>query len=1056
MSDVNIRGVETSKELKGNIDIRDTRSTSRRFIDSMSGKNFPLIALIFFSMGILVFTNFSEIFFLMGLLFYPIVKKKQENFTLPFKLPKTSGKHDMHEWSPNNTGSKAKGIIFLGNEIRTNNELWITDSDARQHILLFGTTGAGKAFKMDEIFLTSKGWKENKDLKIGDELATPFGTFSKVKGIFPQEPKQMMKLTFENGLTKEVSEDHLWEFYLSEDNYDYLNYEKFREKQDIKVAETKHIKDLLENQKVFIPLSDMIDNYEIELKEFDLEQLSLFLKDNMLNGEDVDFYHLHQKIIDKLHELIDKGSLKQRQRLESVFVNLLLKDVKQINNFIVNEKQSLSKVYVKNSHIVELLQKLYFSLGYLSQVQKDLNNRQYLKFKRSFVIEIKSIEKTTIEECQCIKIEDERGLLVLKDYIVSHNTEALLSIATNAFIHGSGLIMVDGKGTTELFGKFFSLCRSFRREDDLLVINYMTSGNDVFGKQERLISNTLNPFISGSSGGLTEMLVGLMDSGGGSDPMWQGRAIALISAMMMALVWMRDNEGVLLDIDLIREHLLLEKIAELAEKEYGGVSIIRKAINAYLVSIPGYNKNKPIKDQESVVAEQHGYLQMQFTKILSSLSDTYGYIFRTNLGHIDFRDVVLNRRILIVLLPALEKSDVELQNLGKLIVACVKSMMASQLGSQLDTDVKSLKGNDILSPFYCIFDEYGYYIVKGSAVMPAQARSLGFCMIFAGQDLPGFQKNNMREEAASIIGNCNMKIFMKIEDMGDTYNLAKQTAGQVMVEAMKSKDVDYGMINAYWDSRNISYEKRDRVDSLDLKAQANGEAHFFTSDRMVRGKFFFVDPKMPEKLKIRPNYFIKVEPPLKEVLEKEKSTLYSIIEDLKNTDYLNDVNDENQHSMVLKQAFAYTNVCEENKVKNSRIGATLLSYILDNQQDIDSSLELINEQFEDIGNAQVTVFGSEKQRLNNNERFITSNGEQVFIRKEDFLTDIDDIVSATGKDRTMLLGDLADKYASEKLASIQKTTIYPSPDAPIPEDRDPSELAVIVTDLSDYIDHESV
>jgi intracellular multiplication protein IcmO len=39
------------------------------------------------------------------------------------------------------------------------------------------------------------------------------------------------------------------------------------------------------------------------------------------------------------------------------------------------------------------------------------------------------------------------------------------------------------------------------------------------------------------------------------------------------------------------------------------------------------------------------------------------------------------------------------------------------------------------------YDEYGYYAVKGFAVVAAQARSLGFAAVFAGQDLPAFQRH---------------------------------------------------------------------------------------------------------------------------------------------------------------------------------------------------------------------------------------------------------------------------------------------------------------------------
>ncbi len=75
---------------------------------------------------------------------------------------------------------------------------------------------------------------------------------------------------------------------------------------------------------------------------------------------------------------------------------------------------------------------------------------------------------------------------------------------------------------------------------------------------------------------------------------------------------------------------------------------------------------------------------MQLTRVFSSLADTYGHIIRTNLAEVDFKDVVLNRRILVVLLPALEKSPEELANLGKIIVASLKAMMAAGLGEEVE------------------------------------------------------------------------------------------------------------------------------------------------------------------------------------------------------------------------------------------------------------------------------------------------------------------------------------------------------------------------------------
>src|SRR3984885_11304593 len=174
---------------------------------------------------------------------------------------------------------------------------------------------------------------------------------------------------------------------------------------------------------------------------------------------------------------------------------------------------------------------------------------------------------------------------------------------------------------------------------------------------------------------------------------------------------------------------------------------------------------------------------MQLTRAFGSLADTYGHIVRTNLAEVDLKDVVLNRRILVVLLPALEKAPDELANLGKVIIASLKAMMAAGLGDSVEgtyKEVVSRKPTTSITPYLCILDEYGYYAVKGFAVVPAQARSLGFSVIFAGQDLPAFQKAS-KEEAASIGANTNIKICMKLEDPHETWEFFMKTAGEAYV-----------------------------------------------------------------------------------------------------------------------------------------------------------------------------------------------------------------------------------------------------------------------------------
>lgn len=457
----------------------------------------------------------------------------------------------------------------------------------------------------------------------------------------------------------------------------------------------------------------------------------------------------------------------------------------------------------------------------------------------------------------------------------SGKTEALVSISYNALMQSSGFIYVDGKGDNSLFAKVFSMVRAMGREDDMLLINFMTGARDIVGPQEKRLSNTLNPFSHGSSSMLVQLVVSLMDSSGQSSDgdMWKGRAIAFVEALMKVLVAMRDSGHILLDANTIRNYFHLERVETMVlDKLFvrdGQESVsmeklpstIMEPIYNYLMTLPGYNKEKKHK-QVSQVLEQHGFITMQLTRVFTSLADTYGHIMRTELAEVDLKDVVLNRRILVVLLPALEKSPDELANLGKVIIASLKAMMASGLGEGVEgefADLITSKPTNAETPYLCILDEYGYYAVPGFAVVPAQARSLGFSVVFAGQDLPAFQKAS-KEEAASIGANTNIKICMKLEDPTETWDFFMKGAGESYVSHVDSYQVDAGsVLGTYQDGKGARMEKRARIDLLDLKEQKPGDGHFFFKSKIVRGKFFFANPKSVKLLRL--NHFLKVSEP---------------------------------------------------------------------------------------------------------------------------------------------------------------------------------------------------
>lgn len=458
----------------------------------------------------------------------------------------------------------------------------------------------------------------------------------------------------------------------------------------------------------------------------------------------------------------------------------------------------------------------------------------------------------------------------------SGKTEYLVSLVYNALIHASGLIYVDGKADSSLYGKIYSMARAMGREDDVLVINFQTGAKDIYGAQPNKLSNTLNPFAVGSSGMLGELVKGLMATGEKST--WTQQAESFVEALLKPLVYLRDHHGLNLDVNVVRAYFELNKLEDLAWRDgdkYPGLveSGALDGLHSYLMNKPGYKKEK-YHDQSETTHEQHGYITMQLGRTFNSLSDTYGYIMKTPLAEIDFVDVFLNRRILVVLLPALEKSPTELTNLGRIVVASIKATMAKGLGSTIEGDwskVIDAKPTNSPSPFMCVLDEYGYYAVDGFAVVPAQARSLGFSAIFAGQDLPAFEKAS-KEEAKSTLANTNTKLCGKLECV-DTFKYFQSLGGEGLFTRLGRYETDPGSFSPtpFKADNNVNVERMDRVDLESLRGQISGEWRMFFGNTMLKVKSFYAAPKNVKQLRV--NHFIKIaRPDPEEVDAFRKST----------------------------------------------------------------------------------------------------------------------------------------------------------------------------------------
>jgi intracellular multiplication protein IcmO len=483
-----------------------------------------------------------------------------------------------------------------------------------------------------------------------------------------------------------------------------------------------------------------------------------------------------------------------------------------------------------------------------------------------------NIEKTNEEVW--FTNDDARTHILYLGTTGSGKTEGLKSMVTNALTWASGFVYIDGKADTDLWSSLSSLVRRFGRDDDLLILNYMTGNSD-----RRAPSNTMNPFSSGSASYLTNMLVSLMPEAEGDNAMWKERAVSLVGSLMPALTWKRDHQDIPTSVSTIREYLNLNNVIKLS-RDQALPEKIRFSIKGYLDTLPGYNdaafddmgREKPAGPDTPMIdtttpRQQHGYLAMQFTRSLQSLGDDYGYIFDSQAADVEMVDVVLNRRILVVLIPALEKSGDETANLGKIVAATIKGMMGSTLGSTVEGESAAVienKPTRSATPFMCVFDEVGYYAAQGMAVMAAQARSLGFCLIYSAQDLPAMEKR-VKEEARSITANCNIKIFGKLEDPTQTKEFFEKTVGSSFVMETTGLQLSGDrQTGSYYDNKQAGLQLRARASYDGLRAFKEGQAVIAFGPMVMDTQMFYSNPGHAKAMRV--TRYISLPPPDEQML----------------------------------------------------------------------------------------------------------------------------------------------------------------------------------------------
>lgn len=372
-------------------------------------------------------------------------------------------------------------------------------------IIIAGETSQGKALRMDEKILTPNGWVLNKDIKVGDKVASIDGEKSIVLGVYPQGMKDIYKMTFTDGRVAFSSGDHLWEVGAS------------TFKSGNRILTTLQIKEMQENtsafhNRMYVP---MFCGKFGEKKNFIIHPyiLGVLIGDGCLS-RGATFCNDDKFVLGKMRSLCKMPIVKQssdesdkcptyrisyghNQKMTNIYyeelrrlglLNHLAKDkfipecylnccyeqrLELLNGLMdtdgevdkyggihystVSERLANDVVYLcrslgyrcsmfsHKSAIGEKIYESHYRITIAGENEKNIctlpRRKERIKERKRINNVIRSIEYIGKEECQCIKVSHPRELFVISDFVVTHNTSFAVSIMRNAAYYGAKIAM---------------------------------------------------------------------------------------------------------------------------------------------------------------------------------------------------------------------------------------------------------------------------------------------------------------------------------------------------------------------------------------------------------------------------------------------------------------------------------------------------------------------------------------------------------------------------------------------------------------------------------------
>lgn len=328
-------------------------------------------------------------------------------------------------------------------------------------------------------------------------------------------------------------------------------------------------------------------------------------------------------------------------------------------------------------------------------------------------------------------------------------TEALFSLMAQHISNQEGAIYVDCKGSVDIYIKTLSICQEYKKTKDLFVLNLCsTYDNSAPNKKTSNSIDPINPLI-GHRKELKNLLgdfVGTLIDEIGLELRKQNKAINLeILEQIVSLPSL---------FNLYNQDIFQEKSKELLTNYF--ISTLN------IINIEDFYLNKISTENKNIILKQHIANFNQLKNFINTLI-AFPHVFKTEHPDFSFDQAYAEKKVVCVLLPALEKSPSEIQLLSDIIMY------------QIYISSKTFDSMDRTSIYQnVIIDDLRYNISNNLSKEMMLTLPTSTNWIFGIQD---FSEYNHHNKIDFIISKCNSFAFMKCED---THSIPDKLIGKIL------------------------------------------------------------------------------------------------------------------------------------------------------------------------------------------------------------------------------------------------------------------------------------